>query len=215
VGTSGRSARPSFIVVEGPNGAGKTTLVEGLAAALGMTALGYSADFLRYRWERRLDDEVGPLARVLHYLAAIAELSDRVVASGGSVLCDRYWASPLAALEAEGALPVDVIDRIARPVLGYIARPELTLLLSAPPAVLAARVVDRDKPRMSASAAGVLASPAFTERWMDRLRGRSAEIGRFVEIDTVEYAGPALIDVAIGHIHSRPADLVGRVTTEA
>ncbi len=74
--SDGPARRPPLIVVEGPNGAGKTTLVAGVAAALGMRAFRYPAGFLANRREHRLDENFSPVARLLSYLAAIAQLSD-------------------------------------------------------------------------------------------------------------------------------------------
>ena len=52
------------------------------------------------------------MARLLHYLGGVVELSDVVRATAGPVVADRYWASPLAALEAEGAVTVELVDRV-------------------------------------------------------------------------------------------------------
>ncbi|CAN5397753.1 MAG: hypothetical protein ACR2JP_06515 [Acidimicrobiia bacterium] len=188
--------RPSFIVVEGPNGAGKSTVAKGLSNAMGMTLLRYPDRFLAFRERIDLDHEVAPVARLLYYLAGIADLSDAVSATPGAVVCDRYWASPLAALEAGGDLPTGVIDRVSRPVLAHIARPGLTILLGARPAVLAARIDGRDETRSSASYRRTLHSPAFADEWMARLRARSGDCGPIVEIDTTDRSIAATIDLA-------------------
>ncbi len=192
-----RTPHPPFVVVEGPNGVGKSTVTGGLGSALGMTELRYPDRFLRFRQEVDLDVEVAPLARLLYYLAGIADLSDTVAAASDGVVCDRYWASPLTALESGGDLPIDVIDRLSGPVLAHIVRPDLTILLRAQPAVLAARIGDRHEARSSASYVRTLASPAFATRWMERLRVRCAACGPFIELDTTSRSAAAVVDLAV------------------
>ncbi len=80
-----RTPHPPFVVVEGPNGVGKSTVTGGLGSALGMTELRYPDRFLRFRQEVDLDVEVAPLARLLYYLAGIADLSDTVAAASDGV----------------------------------------------------------------------------------------------------------------------------------
>jgi thymidylate kinase len=191
------TGRPPFVVVEGPNGAGKSTLAHGLARALGMTGVHYREGFFRARRQRDRDQPMSPVSRLRYYLAGVVELSDVVGATGGPVVADRYWASPLAALEAEGAVTVELVDRVGGPVLDQIVRPDLTLLLRARPDVLAARIAGRSESRSSASAEHMLTSPGFAARWMTRLRVRSAQCGSFIEIDTTERSEDELVDLGV------------------
>lgn len=106
-----------FIVVEGPDGTGKTTLADHLESALasageaplrvrdpGGTLLGDAlrAELLHAQAGGRVD----ALAELYMFCAARAQLASEVIvpalASGRTVLADRYWLSTLA---YQGALP--------------------------------------------------------------------------------------------------------------
>ncbi|MCA9716701.1 MAG: AAA family ATPase [Myxococcales bacterium] len=91
---------PCFIVIEGLDGCGKSTLTRLLAQRLHAEALATPlASFpaeARRAAERMCHDD--PLARMLFYASTVAAASTRtreLLASGQSVVMDRYWLSTL------------------------------------------------------------------------------------------------------------------------
>ncbi len=105
-----------LIVIEGLDGTGKTTLARGLADALGAALLRTPPDDLahvRAEIDRPLRESA--VGAQLFYASTVALVSDRVralLASGRSVVVDRYWSSTVAYAECRAA-HVDLADVVA------------------------------------------------------------------------------------------------------
>ncbi|HEV8263987.1 MAG TPA: dTMP kinase [Gemmatimonadales bacterium] len=133
-----------FIVVEGPEGAGKSTLIRWLAAQLladgrrvltvrqpGGTPVAEAARKLALKSKH----DITPAAELFLFLAARAELVDRVVrpalAEGQVILADRYDLSTLAYQVAGRGLPRAEVEAALRLATGGLV-PDLTLVLDVP-----------------------------------------------------------------------------------
>ncbi|MDQ3138690.1 MAG: dTMP kinase [Gemmatimonadota bacterium] len=145
------SARGLFVVLEGPEGSGKSTLAAPLAER--MRARGADPVLVREPGGTRageiarravLDPEhpVGALAELFFYLAARAELVQKVVApalqEGRVVVSDRFTLSTEAYQMAGRGTSEDVVLPANRAAAGGL-RPDLTLILDLPPEVGRAR----------------------------------------------------------------------------
>jgi dTMP kinase len=136
-----------FVVVEGPEGAGKSTLIQWLAAQLladgrrvltvrqpGGTPVAEAARKLALKSKH----EITPAAELFLFLAARADLVDRVVRpaldDGQIVLADRYDLSTLAYQVAGRGLPRAEVEAALRLATGGLV-PDLTLVLDVPVAV--------------------------------------------------------------------------------
>ena len=137
----------TFIVVEGPEGAGKSTLTRWLTAQLlaegrrvltvrqpGGTPIAEAARKLALKSKH----EITPAAELFLFLAARADLVDRVVRpaldDGQVVLADRYDLSTLAYQVAGRGLPRLEVEAALRLATGGLV-PDLTLVLDVPVAV--------------------------------------------------------------------------------
>jgi len=137
----------TFIVVEGPEGAGKSTLTRWLTAQLladgrrvltvrepGGTPVAEAARKLALKSKH----EITPAAELFLFLAARADLIDRVVRpaldDGQVVLADRYNLSTLAYQVAGRGLPRAEVEAALRLATGGLI-PDLTLVLDVPVAV--------------------------------------------------------------------------------
>ena len=137
----------TFIVVEGPEGAGKSTLTRWLTAQLlaegrrvltvrqpGGTPIAEAARKLALKSKH----EITPAAELFLFLAARADLVDRVVRpaleEGQVVLADRYDLSTLAYQVAGRGLPRAEVEAALRLATGGLI-PDLTLVLDVPVAV--------------------------------------------------------------------------------
>jgi dTMP kinase len=137
----------TFIVVEGPEGAGKSTLTRWLTAQLladgrrvltvrepGGTPVAEAARKLALKSKH----EITPAAELFLFLAARADLIDRVVRpaldDGQVVLADRYNLSTLAYQVAGRRLPRAEVEAALRLATGGLI-PDLTLVLDVPVAV--------------------------------------------------------------------------------
>jgi len=137
----------TFIVVEGPEGAGKSTLTRWLTAQLlaegrrvltvrqpGGTPIAEAARKLALKSKH----EITPAAELFLFLAARADLVDRVVRpaldDGQVVLADRYDLSTLAYQVAGRGLPRPEVEVALRLATGGLV-PDLTLVLDVPVAV--------------------------------------------------------------------------------
>lgn len=133
-----------FVVVEGPEGAGKSTLTRWLAAQLladgrrvltvrqpGGTPVAEAARKLALTSKH----EITPAAELFLFLAARADLVDRVVRpaldDGQIVLADRYDLSTLAYQVAGRGLPRAEVEAALRLATGGLV-PDLTLVLDVP-----------------------------------------------------------------------------------
>ena len=180
--------RGRLITIEGLDGAGKTTLCQGLAAALPEARLLREPGGveLSERIRELVKDpelEVDPRTEALLYAAARAQLVATLVrpllASGTTVLLDRFVDSSLAYQGAGRSLGVDAVRAINDFGTGGLV-PDLTLLLRIDPAVGRARQDDRGE----APDRLELADTSFFEaiaRAYDELA--AAEPGRFRVID--------------------------------
>ena len=145
-----------FVVFEGGEGAGKTTQARVLARRLqreghpavlirepGGTSLGES---LRRRLKGRSD--VTPLAELLLFMAARAQLVEEVIAprlrAGGSVVCDRFSASTLTYQGYGRGLSLETIAELNQVATGGL-QPDLNVLLNIPVASGFARKRDGGK----------------------------------------------------------------------
>ncbi|MDY0087028.1 MAG: dTMP kinase [Coriobacteriia bacterium] len=140
--------RGVFITVEGGEGTGKSTQAEHLGSALreaglrvvqvrepGGTRLG---EGVRALLLDRAHDGLEPRAELLLYEAARAELTRQVImptlASGGAVVCDRYYDSTTAYQGYGRGLPLDEIANLnAFAAAGLV--PDLTIVLDLDPAL--------------------------------------------------------------------------------
>jgi len=137
----------TFIVVEGPEGAGKSTLTRWLTSQLlaegrrvltvrqpGGTPVAEAARKLALKSKH----EITPAAELFLFLAARADLVDRVVRpaldDGQVVLADRYDLSTLAYQVAGRGLPRAEVEAALRLATGGLI-PDLTLVLDVPVAV--------------------------------------------------------------------------------
>jgi dTMP kinase len=180
--------RGRLITIEGLDGAGKTTLCQGLAAALPEARLLREPGGveLSERIRELVKDpelEVDPRAEALLYAAARAQLVATLVrpllASGTTVLLDRFVDSSLAYQGAGRSLGVDAVRAINDFGTGGLV-PDLTLLLRIDPAVGRARQDDRGEApdRLELAVTSVFEASA---RAYDELA--ATEPGRFRVID--------------------------------
>lgn len=151
------SRRGFFLVLEGPEGAGKSTLAAALADRMQRAGLepvvtrepGGTPAGERAR-AALLDPAhaVNPIAELFFYLAARAELVEKVIAPalalGRVVLSDRYSLSTEAYQIAGRGLPAEVVRSAASFAQAGI-QPDLTLVLDVPPEVGRARQVAAGK----------------------------------------------------------------------
>src|SRR5947208_4238648 len=152
VGVMERGAgRGVFIVVEGPEGAGKSTLVRWLAARLvtdgfrvtavrqpGGTPVAEAARKVALKFPH----EMSPAAELFLFLAARADLVDRVIRpaleAGQVVVADRFDLSTMAYQVAGGGLPAEDVAHAIRLATGGLV-PDVMLVLDVPVEVGRAR----------------------------------------------------------------------------
>ncbi len=136
--------RGFFVVLEGPEGSGKSTLAAGLASRA--RAAGLDPTVVRDPGTTRaaeiarqalLDPEhpVGPLAELFFYLAARAELVEKVIRpaleEGRLVISDRYALSTEAYQIAGRGLSPDIVQPPSHAAMAGVY-PDLTLVLDLP-----------------------------------------------------------------------------------
>jgi len=200
---------PSFLVVEGTNGTGKTTVAAALTEWLGAVAFHFPPEFARFREEAGLDRGMAPTPRLAYYLAGTLHLSSLVddeLAAGRPVVCDRYAAAPLSALEADGALPPGELEAWMAMVRPHLRRPDLTLLLTAEHAVAAERIGWRAGADLTPIESRSVSSPEWYRRRAEALRRHAATTGPVAELDTSaldpEAASRAAWDLVVGALGS-------------
>ncbi|WP_340691656.1 dTMP kinase [Hyphomonas sp.] len=153
------TARGRFITLEGGEGVGKSTLQHTLAERLEDAGFGVVttrepggtrlAERLRELALHPLDGETwSPMAEALLMNAARVDHLDKLIrpslAKGLWVICDRFSDSTRVYQSVGDGVPEDVLIAIETPVLGN-TRPDLTLVLDAPPAATEARRKIRDE----------------------------------------------------------------------
>ena len=161
-----------FIVLEGTEGSGKSTLAAVLAERMRRAGLEpllvrepggtRAAEIAR---QALLDPEhpVGPVAELFFYLAARADLVQKVVrpalADGRVVLSDRFALSTEAYQIAGRGLPPEVVLPANRAAAAGLV-PDLTLILDLSPEVGQARQLAGGKPldRLDRERFGAVAS---------------------------------------------------------
>jgi dTMP kinase len=145
-----------FISLEGIDGSGKTTQAKRLAEALGADTVvvrepGGTAAGERIR--KLLKDpevQLDPLAELLMFCAARAQLVDEVIApareSGRNVVCDRFSDSSVAYQGSARGLGVERVEEICDLATGGVW-PDLTILLRIDPDRAAERIGRRKADR--------------------------------------------------------------------
>ena len=187
--------RGRLITFEGGEGAGKSTQIERLTGPLrdrGHTPItvrepGGTATGERVR-DVLLDPDDGPTsarAEVLLYLAARAELTERVIRpaleAGRIVICDRFIDASVAYQGGGRDLGVDVVTSLNRFATADLV-PDLTFLLDLDPEVGLCRAADRSQPdRLERE------TLAFHRRVRDAYRALGRD-PRFVMLDATEGA---------------------------
>ena len=113
-----------FVVLEGIDGAGKTTATELVAKNLGFAAYATPPEEFKKRREK-IDEFGSPEEKFKFFLDGVRQASDEIwdmIASGQSVICDRYWMTTLIYHKIIG---VDVDEKVFDTLLA----PDLTVLL--------------------------------------------------------------------------------------
>ncbi len=172
------------VVIEGPNNVGKSTVAAFLAQEFGGTVMRFSSAFVRTRDEDDMDRTASPLTRLQKYLDAVEELSERCRSASGTVIVDRYFASPIAMLEAEGNIDAADLSKVASPVIRRLCPPTVTILLTADHSSLVGRSGGRDKIRLSKSFEMTMSSPVFSHNWSEALRRWTQLLGPVEVVDT-------------------------------
>ena len=143
-----------FVSLEGIDGSGKSTQARLLAEALGAETVlvhepGGTTAAERVR-ELLADTalEVDPLAELLLFCAARADLVQRVISpaldSGHDVVSDRFSDSSAAYQGGGRGLGIDLAERLSEAAAGGL-RPDLTLLLRIDPEQAAERAGGDDR----------------------------------------------------------------------
>lgn len=129
---------PRLVVLEGPDGTGKTRHVRALAGAL--TAAGVRAGWWCHQPPVFPDGD--PWTVALHYAAERDRLRRRIarVPQPPVLVCDRWWPSTqMLGL----VLDDDALCTLAEAECRQLGRPNLTVVLTAPDAVLDERLARR------------------------------------------------------------------------
>ncbi len=214
---TGESRRGLLITCEGPEGSGKSTLMAALAdrlRTLGRAPLlvrepGGTATGERIR-EILLDPDLGelrPETELLLLEASRAQLVREVVLpaldAGRIVLCDRYADASVAYQAGGRGLPRELVERLnAFAVDGAV--PDLTLLLSLPPAEglsrVAARAAGQDRLERERLAFHERVAAAYREL-------ASREPGRIRVLDASR-SPAAVLEDAVAELRSLEHDLL-------
>ena len=206
-------AGPRFIAFEGGEGAGKSLLAARLARRLedagvhtievrepGGTPAGERARAL-------LTQPLTPWAEALAFLLARAELVSSVIApalaTGATVLCDRFCASTIAYQGYGRGLDLQRLAEANDAATQGLA-PDLTIYLDAPPETgLRRKQGEREGPATGREGL------AFHERVREGYRAQLAQApaGTWLEIDatqTAEAVEAAAWEAVAGLLHIRP-----------
>jgi dTMP kinase len=191
-----------FIVLEGLDGAGKTTCAERLAQVLGAQCMTTPSPELRACRDTIIGSFGGsPEAAQLFYLATVFAASAQVrqiLASGRSVVMDRYFLSTQAYAEFRGSqLQLDHLG-------GQLAAADLTIYLDAPTAVRARRLDRRHATAADLETLSLNAGECLRRLHHDR--SACPVVGHWLN---VENAGPDAED-AVRRIAAAAATLARR-----
>jgi thymidylate kinase len=185
--SNGRTRGP-LVVLEGTNATGKSSVVTDLAARLDAQGFHFPPAFVAFREEVGLDSCVAPIPRLVYYLAGILHLSSLIdeAMTKGPVVCDRYAASPLGAVIADGEPTEEEVLSLFSGFEPHIARPDLTILLRCDHAAARARLEARNRREGSLHVLHrrSLESPAYFRRTHEAIRRQVYRMGPVVEIDT-------------------------------
>src|SRR5689334_6473740 len=177
-----------FVVIEGCNGVGKSTITEYLSSRIRAATFHYPPEFVTFRRDVHLDEDLAPLPRLAYYLAGTLHLSDLVRAQlkQSHVICDRYLASPLSLMIGESAIEETNARRLLEPFLSYLCMPDLTLLLTAEHAVASARINKRslESGKLTPVGRRMLESKEFFDKRQDASRRWAMSLGPMVELNT-------------------------------
>lgn len=194
------SSQFHFVVIEGCNGVGKSTITEYLSARTGASTFHYPPEFVTFRREVHLDEDLAPLPRLTYYLAGTLHLSDLVRAqlTRSHVICDRYLASPLSLMIAESAIEETEACRLVEPFTSYLRMPDVTLLLTAEHDVASARIHSRSvkSGKLTPVARKMLESEAVFQKRESASRRLAMTLGQVVELDTTNVSPDEMRDSA-------------------
>jgi len=205
--------RGRLITLEGGEGAGKSTLLKGMVSAL--SARGADVVATREPGGSPLAETVrdlvlnppgghtwSPLAEALLMNAARSDHIDRLIMpaleAGTTVISDRYSDSTRVYQSAGARVPMDQLVGLEM-VVTAAARPDLTLILDAPPEELAKRRDARGGPADAFEARNMAFHEAVRAGFLEIAR---AEPERCVVLNAL--ASPSrLLERALGAIDSR------------
>ena len=182
--------RGVFITIEGCEGTGKSTQAALLAGALREAGMRVTevrepggtpaAEAIREILLDRAHDGLDARAELLLYEASRADLTSRVImpalASGGAVVCDRFYDSTTAYQGYGRGLPLDEVGQLNRFATAGL-EPDLTIVIDLDPAEGLARATGSGADRLEAE------ELAFHERVREGfLRIAAEERGRVVVV---------------------------------
>jgi dTMP kinase len=139
---SGKQGR--FIVVEGIDGAGKSTVASSLSANVDISCLETPQQpFLTIK--QQVLEQAAPLARLLYFMAANAQMSETVSALVNiqDVVLIRYVWSTVAYHAAIERLKVDEVLPVCDPLIHRVKMPDLVVFLDVDREVQKLRLKDR------------------------------------------------------------------------
>src|SRR5689334_17480379 len=189
-----------FVVIEGCNGVGKSTITEYLSSRIRAATFHYPPEFVTFRRDVHLDEDLAPLPRLAYYLAGTLHLSDLVRAQlkQSHVICDRYLASPLSLMIGESAIEEAEACRLVEPFASYLCVPDVTLLLTAKHHVASARIHSRSikSGKLTAVARRMLESKEFFEKREYVSRRLATQLGQVLELDTTSLSADEMCNCA-------------------
>lgn len=151
-------AKGKFITFEGGEGAGKSTQTRALAQKLRKAGLHVletrepggtaGAELIRRLVKDGAIEALGPFAEAIVLAAArddhLTQIIRPALDAGTWVICDRFSDSTRAYQGAGGGVDADILARLEELTVGE-TRPDLTLILDAPPKIALARVEERSR----------------------------------------------------------------------
>jgi thymidylate kinase len=175
-------------VLEGTNGVGKSSVAADLARRLQAVLFHFPPAFVQFREDVGLDADVAPIPRLVYYLGGILHLSSLVNEAivAGPVVCDRYAASPLGAVIADGEPPEHEIRSLFAHFESQVVRPDLTILLRCDHATARHRLQTRHRQDGSLHVLHqrALDSAEYFHQTHEAIRRQVYRMGPVAEIDT-------------------------------